>query len=145
MYPSLSVVDMKLGSLKRLSGRLPVSLDVIRTVAGLTLPVRCVVVQGFSVGSCSYQDLCKDLVQGIFDLNESNCIPEFSKYGFDCSCPVNIPPQLVEETFLTEIPDLSQTIAPFMFVGDYEITARLNDANNGHIACYKVQYSIYKV
>ena len=136
---------MKLGSLKRLSGRLPVSLDVIRTVAGLTLPVRCVVVQGFSVGSCSYQDLCKDLVQGIFDLNESNCIPEFSKYGFDCSCPVNIPPQLVEETFLTEIPDLSQTIAPFMFVGDYEITARLNDANNGHIACYKVQYSIYKV
>ena len=56
---------MKASSLREISGSLPATIDIIRTVAGLALPVRCTIVQGFSVGSCSYNDVCKDVLQGI--------------------------------------------------------------------------------
>lgn len=52
--------------------RLPSQIDIIRTVAGLALPVRCTIIQRFSVGSCSNNDVYKDVMQDITEITSSN-------------------------------------------------------------------------
>ena len=59
---------------------MPTTIDIIRTIAGLALPVRCVLVQGLYVGSCSYTDLCKNLINEIAGITADNCLPDWRRY-----------------------------------------------------------------
>ena len=135
---------MKASSLREISGSLPATIDIIRTVAGLALPVRCTIVQGFSVGSCSYNDVCKDVLQGIAGITAENCPPELAEWGVDCNCPLNIPAQSVDGTLSLDFPDLSTTIVSFLANGDFDIKALISGPSNSHVACLRFLLTIQK-
>ena len=126
---------------ERIQGRLPTSVQVIRTVAGLVLPITCYSAYGFFFSSCSYQDLCKDIVE----LNPSNCPPELQDYGFDCNCPFNIPAQTIDPPAQTfDIPNLSTSVVSVFANGDFEFRITVNNAANQHIACFRFLYTLIK-
>ena len=123
---------------------MPTTIDIIRTVARLALPVRCVLVQGLYVGSCSYTDLCKNLINEIAGITADNCLPDLAEWGIDCNCPFNIPIEIVEGSHTIEIEDLSTSIASFMANGDFDITVKVNDSSNAHVACFRFFLTVQK-
>ena len=143
-HPGNSTVDVKASSLRQIVGRLPTSINIIRIVAGLALPVSCVIVQGFSVGSCSYNDVCKDVMQDIAGITTANCPAGLVDFGINCTCPFDIPAQSVDGKLEFDIPDLSTTIASFLASGDFDITATVNNASNQHVACLRFKLTIDK-
>jgi hypothetical protein len=63
--PGEITVDYEVTVLQNIEGRLPVTVDIIRTVAGLSLPVRCTNFQGIYFGSCTQYDFCLNIFQNI--------------------------------------------------------------------------------
>ena len=49
--PGEHVADFRAVVQRKIDGALPATFNMIRTVAGLFLPVRCFVIQGLTVGS----------------------------------------------------------------------------------------------
>ena len=81
LNPGTPTVSYKAENIKPISGSLPATINIIRTVSGLSLPVRCFQYEGANIGSCSYNDICMDFMQAVFGLDESNCPPELAKWG----------------------------------------------------------------
>jgi hypothetical protein len=131
-------------SLERIVGRLPVTIDMIRTVAGLALPVRCSIIYGIYYGSCSYGDLCKDIMQDKFEFSPENCPPELNELGIDCTCPFNIPTQTIDETFEYDIPDYCGTAVSSLVNGDFDVRVIINNALNQHTACFRFLYTMVR-
>ena len=132
--------------MERIQGRLPIQIDLIRSVAGLALPVRCAISNtGLAVGSCSYGDFCKDIVQDMCGFTASNCPPELADYGIDCNCPFNIPAQTIDPPAQTfDIPNLSTSVVSVFANGDFEFRITVNNAANQHIACFRFLYTLIK-
>ncbi len=130
--------------LENIQGRLPVTVDIIRSVAGLALPVRCTIVQGIYVGSCTHYDFCSNLLQLNWGFNTSNCPEELVMLGIDCDCPFNIPYQHAERQFDMEIVDLSTTVISFMANGDFDFKYNINNASNQHVACFRFLFTMAK-
>ena len=125
-HPGTITVDTKAEILKAITGKIPGSLNIIRTIAGLALPIRCTLWQGFSMGSCTYSDICKDFFQDIYNMNQSNCPPEFAEWGIYCTCPFKIPAQSFEGSPQFQIQDLSTTTLSFLAPGDFDVTINLS-------------------
>ena len=147
--------------LERIQGRLPIQIDLIRSVAGLALPVRCAISNtGLAVGSCSYGDFCKDIVQDMCGFTASNCPPELADWGIDCNCPLDIPAQTVDESSTFDIPDfnivnyplhdfcpfffLPLAFGPFIANGDFDLKITVNNAANQHVACFRFLFTMTK-
>ena len=145
LNPGTATVFYEAESLRQISGRLPATFNIIRTIGGLSLPVGCIALDdGANIGSCSYSDICKDFTQGVFGLNETNCPPELAEWGIDCTCPFDLPIQLADGslTFQLDIPnDLSFIFGP----GDYDLTVTVNNAANQHIGCFRFKFSMIRV
>ncbi|CAF1180594.1 unnamed protein product [Didymodactylos carnosus] len=56
--PGNAVITFKAHTTRPIKGVLRTKLDIMRTVSGIPLPVRCYIVDGKEVGSCTYPDLC---------------------------------------------------------------------------------------
>ncbi len=133
--------------MKSVEGNLPTSIEIIRTVAGLSPPVRCTIVQGFYIGSCSYRDLCEGIVDNeyIFNITPSNCPLGFSDWGIDCNCPFKFDPRTVDREFNFDLPDLSTKNISFFANGDYDMKVNVHNVQNEHIACYRFLFTTIKV
>jgi hypothetical protein len=131
--------------LENIQGRLPVTVDIIRTVAGLALPVRCTLVQGFYFGSCTQNDFCSNIFQFFWGYYPSNCPAELADLGIDCNCPFNIPFQNIEGQFVMDVIDFSTTLYAFMAVGDFELKYNINNASNQHVACFRFFFTMSKL
>lgn len=140
----MNIAEGSAYTVRPISGKLPTNVDVLRTIAGLTLPIRCLVVQGVNVGSCSYADLCKNLINEVAGITAENCLPDLANWGIDCNCPFNIPIETVDGSHPIEIPDLTNTVASFMANGDFDITVKVNDSFNALVACYRFQLTVQK-
>jgi hypothetical protein len=124
----------------------------------MSLPVRCTIVQGVYVGSCTYNDFCREVVQDLCEVTPFNCPPEMAEYGFDCSCPFNVLPQTFDGAYSFEIPDFSvngidsSPVCPFFFFtghgflanGDFDVKISVSDASNHHVACYRFLFTMTK-
>ena len=152
-HPGEEIIDIRGSILNHVQGKLPNQVEYVRTIAGLALPVRCTIVQGFSMGSCSYSDFCKDIIQDQCKISPSNCPPEFSNYGIDCTCPFNIPPQTVDVEFSLELPDLIPDFGVLFFFGisaatsangDFDLKINLNNSQNLHVACFRFLFTTMK-
>ena len=144
-YPGEHVADFRAVVQRKIDGALPATFNMIRTVAGLSLPVRCFVMQGISVGSCSYTDLCKDVFRDILGNTPENCPPEFEEWGIGCTCPFYLPVQTIEDNILFNTGNTDDAAISFFFgTGDYELTVTINNNRGEHVACFKFLYSIYK-
>ncbi|CAF1300932.1 unnamed protein product, partial [Didymodactylos carnosus] len=121
---------------------LQTQLNITRTVSGITLPVRCYKVNGVEVGSCLYPDLCKILAALLPTFNAKDCPPKFLPYGIDCTCPFNIPAQLL--TIVAEkltLPDAQATVANFMATGDFVIRLDTSDTI-GKFGCVVIKFTV---
>ena len=147
--------------LERIQGRLPIQIDLTRTVAGLNLPFRCAISNtGLAVGSCSYGDFCKDIVQDMCGFTASNCPPELADWGIDCNCPLDIPAQTVDESSTFDFPDFNfvdyplYDFCPFFFlpfaftgmamVGDWDFKITISNYANQHVACFRFLFTMTK-
>ena len=54
LQPGLAYLNLKINLKRALSGKLNTKINIIRTVSGISLPVRCYVAAGVDVGSCTY-------------------------------------------------------------------------------------------
>ncbi len=115
--------------------------------------MRCTIIQGFSVGSCTYSDFCNDVGKNICGVTATNCPPEWAYYGIDCNCPFNIPAQSVDGLFEIDVPDFNGNppFCPFFFVlasfvanGDYDVKINVSNASNQHVACFRFLFTMQK-
>jgi hypothetical protein len=137
-------VDIRVSTLERITGKLPTSINMVRTVAGLALGVSCTQHAFGFFGSCSYADFCKDIMQDRLEFFPENCPPELLPLGIDCNCPFNIPAQTIDETFEYDIPDYSITAASFLATGDFDVKVIINNASNQHVACLRFLYTMMR-
>ncbi len=107
-----------------------VSLNIIRTVSGITLPVRCYIVNGVNVGSCTYPDLCEFLQSILTEFGPDNCPAPLVQVGIDCTCPFKLPPQRIDVVDLPlNLPDATQTAATFLASGNFNLTVLVNEVD----------------
>jgi hypothetical protein len=121
--------------------------NILRTVAGLALQQRCTIIHGFSFGSCTYIDICNDVVKHMCGMTESNCSPKEAYYGVDCNYPFNISPQSLNELFKIDVQDFTSrpSFSPFFFIpGDFNIKISVISALDQHVACFRFLYTMQK-
>ena len=99
--------------------------------------------QGLSVGSCSYTDLCKDFFRDILGNTPENCPPEFEQWGIDCTCPFNLAVQTIEDNIIFLLSDPMDSWLTILYGnGDYELTVTIKNNSGEHVECFKFLYSI---
>jgi len=143
VQPGTATLNFRAKFKRRIGGALKTDLNIIRTVSGLKIPIRCYLAAGIFVGSCSYTDLCKIVEQLVPDsFNPTACPPELLDFGIDCKCPFSIRDGLIEiiDTIL-DLPDASQSIATFLASGDFDITIKTQDAS-GPFANIRIQFTV---
>lgn len=127
---------------RSLSGPLATKLNIIRTVAGLALPIRCYLALGVYVGSCDYTDLCPLVATLLPDsFNPSVCPPALLDYGIDCTCPFKIRNGDIFIDQVLSLPDAAATVASFLASGDFDITINTSDALGGY-GCVNIKFSV---
>jgi hypothetical protein len=112
-----------------LSDTIRTVLNIVRTVSGIALPVKCYKVEGVFVGSCDYTDLCVVLQTMLPTFKPETCPPGVAQYNIDCTCPFKIPVgplNILKERM--ELPDAQNTMASFMASGDFSIRLQTYDA-----------------
>ena len=67
--------------MRSVSGPLKTSLNIVRSVNGIKLPIRCYIAQGINVGSCTYADICLFLKQVLPEFQPATCPPELAPFG----------------------------------------------------------------
>ncbi|UJR38041.1 hypothetical protein I4U23_030723 [Adineta vaga] len=132
--------------LKRPVKTVKVSLDIIRSVNGIKLPVKCYIVNGQNVGSCTYPDLCAFLQGILTEFSPENCPAALAEYGIDCTCPFDIKPQtinLIDHPI--DLPDATQTAATFLASGNFNMTVTVSEVDPSAPApygCGKVAFTV---
>ena len=146
VHPGEHVVDFRAVVQRKIDGALPATFNMIRTVTGISLPIRCTIVQGLGIGSCSYTDLCKDFFRDILGNTPENCPPEFEEWGIGCTCPFYLPVKTIEDNITFNTGNIEDSWINYIYfgTGDYELTVTINNNRGEHVACFKFLYSNYK-
>ena len=143
--------DLKATVLRPITGKLKTSVSLVRTIAGLRLPVSCLLINGVNVGSCNYDDLCKfvqnlsynpelkfvftSLFETFFDLDETNTP----------ICPIKTEIQKTEFSNIIDIPDFSKTPLSLFMSGDYNMTVSIREENSDrNVGCWSFVYTMIK-
>ncbi|CAF0872980.1 unnamed protein product [Adineta ricciae] len=120
-------------NLKRPIQKIRTVLKIVRTVSGITLPVKCYKIDGVEVGSCDYADLCVVLQTMLPSFRPETCPPTAANYGVDCNCPFNIPAgslNIIKEKMV--LPDAQASIASFMASGDFSFQLDTYDSQGSY-------------
>lgn len=97
LQPGEATLNFRMNLKRALNGKLKTTLNIVRSVSGVALPIRCYLAAGVYVGSCTYDDICeivKTLLPDSF--NPTACLPELASYGIDCTCPIKLKSGLIE-------------------------------------------------
>ena len=141
--------DLKANILRPITGKLKTSVSLVRTIAGLRLPVSCLLINGVYIGSCNYDDLCKfvqtlssnsdvklvftSLFQTFFDVDETNTP----------ICPIRTEIQTTEFSNTIDLPDFSKTALSLFMSGDYNMTVSVREENsNNNVGCWSFVYTM---
>lgn len=129
-----------------ITGKLTTNVTMIRTVAGLTLPVRCTILSGISVGSCIYDDLC-EFVRTLSTRPDMNFVYTslFQTFFDNSMCPIKA--EIQERNFedIIDLPDPSTSIAGFIMTGDFNLTVSVREGNTGrNVGCWWIAYTMMK-
>ena len=54
MQPGTGYLNLKMLLKRDVGGNLKTTINIIRTVSGIALPIRCYIAAGIEVGSCTY-------------------------------------------------------------------------------------------
>jgi len=64
----LFILSLKMNLKRALSGKLNAKINIVRTVSGIALPIRCYIASGVYVGSCTYDGKFNFLYYHTFNL-----------------------------------------------------------------------------
>ena len=133
-----------------ITGVVKADLYIVRTISGLSLKIACYLIDGNYIGSCVHKDLCT-YIKDTYALNSENCPQSLIDYGFDCTCPWNLPINLVDIDSQIDIPALNVTPAPlpnplaifspYFSSGDFNIDIKLSQSNTT-IQCNNLKFSL---
>ena len=138
IQPGKGRVSLALAANENIQGVVKLNLNIVRTVSGIKLPVRCYVVNGEQVGSCSYPDLCT-LAKRLFQFGPADCPAQLRQYGIDCNCPVNINKRDLDIDMDVTIPSAPE-YASWLSTGDFDV--KLVASVGTMSACYNIQFSV---
>lgn len=130
---------------RAISGKVKTSMNIVRSIVGLTLPFRCFYIDTIGyIGSCDYDDIC-EWFTGLIGYDGTNCPAGGAQFGIDCSCPFNIPAQSVDVDSTMDIPDFSSLAGGLLSFlnGDYTITVNASD-DNGFLGCLNTKITLKK-
>lgn len=146
VHPGVIDVTFQANTKRDIKGAIKTELNIVRSVSGIALPIRCYLASGLYVGSCTYNDGCKDLLQDILNITAANgnCPPPLAAIGIDCSCPFNIPQNNnINLQFPSNIEDLSTSVASFLASGDFKIRLKATGpAPTNEVGCLEFSISM---
>ena len=127
-----------------IKGLVNLNLNITRIVAGLTLPVRCILAAGHYIGSCNYTDMCVFL-NNFFDyFNENKCPQFFIDNGFGCKCPFDLPTgDLNLYDTVLNLPDFSSTVFSFLSSGNFDFSIKTR-SSLGDMLCLNMKFTMKK-
>lgn len=118
-----------------------VNVNMVRTISGLSLPVRCFLVDYFNlpslsyIGSCNYTDAC---------VAWRNYYDMIFGEELQSQCPFNTPPQFIDLIKSINIPDLSQNkYMNFLAFGDFDLKLTFQDSV-GFFGCFNFKFTMKK-
>jgi hypothetical protein len=114
------------------------NVNIIRTVAGLALPIRCYFFNGDYFGSCNYNDLCRAWEHFLFLMETPFINRSLVKNSI---CPFDTPAILKVTTYSYDLPNMSTSVLSFISSGDFDITLRASDSA-GFFGCIKVKLTM---
>lgn len=124
-----------------LVGPWPGTINVVRTVSGISMSVRCFLNDGHYVGSCTYSDLC-DIIRESFKDFENVCLDEDDDEPY-CVCPFHFSASLSDgkTSYLPySLPDFSTTIFSYLATGDFDVTIEFDDTV-GYVGCLNLKFT----
>ncbi|CAF0878512.1 unnamed protein product [Rotaria sordida] len=122
VQPGKGTLSFAIAASEPIQGVIKMTLDIVRKVSGIPLPVRCYIVQGEQVGSCTYPDMCA-LMQRLFKHDATNCPAQLSPYGIDCTCPVKVNKNDLDIEMDLDIPEAPE-YASWLSVGDFYVKVK---------------------
>ena len=140
---------MNANVVRPITGKLKTNVSLIRTVAGLTLPVKCTIFNGVSVGSCYYDDLC-EFVRTLSTKTEvsfvvTSLFQTFFDFGNNKSiCPIKAEIQEASFENTVDLPDVSNTALSFLMSGDFNLTVSVLEETGRNVGCWWLVYTMKK-
>jgi len=138
LHPAPGKISISIQANENIKGVIKADLNIVRKVSGIALPVRCYVVNGENVGSCSYPDLCA-LIKRILPYEQNDCPTDLLQHGIDCNCPVNINKTDLDIEMDINLPKAPEAIS-WLSVGDFDVTLTAT-VGNLH-ACYDIKFAV---
>ena len=102
------------------------SAEILRTVSGIRLPIRCYLINGLHIGSCTYtgDQLCK-LISSWWPKTFGLYLTSLVSNIFGHNCNNSSHPVVTEQVNvykeILELPDFSRTFLSFMTSGDFDV------------------------
>jgi len=139
IQPGTAKLTFSISTTEFIKGVIKADLNIIRKVSGIPLPVKCYIIDGHPVGSCSYPDLCS-LMKRLTEARLDECPKQLEPHGINCNCPVNVVTRSLDvDDMEINIPAAPQA-ASWLSVGDFDVKLK---ASVGNIqACYDIKFSV---
>jgi hypothetical protein len=138
LHPAPGKLSFAVAANEPIKGVIKAELKIVRKVSGISLPIRCYVIEGEHVGSCVYPDLCA-LMKRIAPYEQGECPPDLAQYGIDCNCPVNINKTDLDVELDLTLPKAPEAVS-WISVGDFDVKLTA-DVGNLH-ACYDIKFAV---
>ena len=123
-----------------IKGVLKSDINIVRSISGVALPIRCYSVDGYPVGSCVYDDLC-DLLKRFFSITPDNCPANLVENGIKCTCPFDLPIRELDINQAFDLPDAASTQVTWLGSGEFDVTVKSSDAQ-GQVLCLNLKFSV---
>jgi len=145
LNPSITNLTLYGQATAVISGKLKSVVNIIRTVSGLPLPIRCYLNNGNYVGSCTYDDLC-ELLNKVLNVGPANCPASLVNGGLDCKCPYTIAKDRFLDVFDGfDIPDFAGSPVDWLASGDFNVDVNVTDTTTQpRVLCMNLKFSMAK-
>ena len=124
-------MSVKVDLLRGFQGKIKMDVNIVRSIASLTLPVRCFLSNGAYFGSCVYDDLC----EMIKVYNDAVLGTPFNEI-----CPFDVPAGFFNESITLDLPSLATTDAAFFSNGNFDMKVTATDSV-GYVGCLNLKFS----
>merc|ERR1712127_779281 len=135
-HPGELVLALTASNRREIKGAVKSKVTINRAVSGLSLAIRCYLVDGNQVGSCTYDDLC-GLLNGVLSLTPDNCPQNLIDNGINCKCPFDVPERDLEIDTNFQLPDADSTPISWIGTGDFEAKIDASDSK-GKVICLEL-------
>jgi len=139
-HPGELVLALTASNRREIKGAVKSKVTIKRAVSGLSLAIRCYLVNGNQVGSCSYPDLCQ-LLNSVLSLTPENCPQNLIDNSINCKCPWNLPKRSLDINSKFNLPDAETTPISWIGTGDFETKIEASDPK-GKIVCLNLKFSV---